>query len=91
MNASNRRRLLILLVGIVVTLVALLVTSSIQADACLDAGGRWLASRRCEAPSRQLPGSGRAYLAGGVTGLLTLAFLWRALTFFGRRVTRAAA
>ncbi|HEX6533443.1 MAG TPA: hypothetical protein VF041_02530 [Gemmatimonadaceae bacterium] len=94
MNAETRRRLAALLAGIAGAYVALSVASWLRQDACLDAGGRWLAAARaCELPggAPPLPPPLRAYIVGAVVGIVVAVVLWRTFTFFARRgATRRA-
>lgn len=89
MTSDTRRRLALLLVGLAAMLVGLTVTSTVMRDACLDAGGRWLAQRRCDVANGQAPAPGRAYLLGGVAGLAAALVLWRIFTFYATRARRA--
>jgi len=91
MTAELRRRLAVLVIGIAATLMALTVATWRRQDACLDAGGRWLAATRtCEAAAGATgPGSDvRGYLVGAVAGALVGFVLWRAFGFFVARAAR---
>jgi hypothetical protein len=87
MTVETRRRIAILLVGTAGTLTALLLATSLRQDACLDAGGRWLAAaRQCELPpgaSMAMP-SHKAYAIGALAGMLAAIVLWRMFTFASR-------
>jgi len=94
MTVETRRRLAILLIGTTGTLTALLMATWLRQDACLDAGGRWIAATRlCELP----PGAStamspqRAYAVSVVGGVLTAIVLWRAFTFAASRAVRGPA
>ena len=93
MTVETRRRLAALLTGIAGMLVALLSATWMRQDACLDAGGRWLATARtCELPAGTAAVSPlRAYAIGAVAGLLTVGVLWRTFTFFTSRASRRSA
>jgi hypothetical protein len=87
MTSETRRRLAALFTGTAGTLTALLVATWLRQDACVDAGGRWLAAARmCELPSgaSMAMSAGRAYAVGAVGGVLTAIVLWRVFTFAGR-------
>ena len=92
MTVETRRRLAALLVGIAGTLTALLTATWLRQDACLDAGGQWLAATRlCELPPGAATGisSLRAYVVGAIGGVLTAIVLWRVFTFAASRARRA--
>ena len=91
MTAETRRSLAALLAGIAGMLMALLTATRLRQDACLDAGGRWLAAARmCELPAGTASEMSplRGYALGAVAGVLTAIVLWRMFTFFASRGTR---
>lgn len=94
MNANTRRQLAALLCGTAAALVALAVATYLRERACVEAGGRWLATRQCELAAAGTPGGApggaRAYALGALAGLLTLVVLWRTFTFFAMRASRRA-
>jgi hypothetical protein len=86
MNATTRRILIPMLIGVLAAFGSLAVLTFIRQDKCLDAGGQWDAARRmC------LAANGTAYTSGllGGWGLVVAAFiavliagmLWRIYTF----------
>ena len=88
MNAETRRRLAALLSGIAGAFVALSVSLWLRQDACLDAGGRWVAvERACELPAgaSQLASPARSYIVGAVAGLLVAGMLLWAFSFIAGR------
>ena len=94
MNASLRRRLAAVLAGAAAMLLGLLTATWIRQDACLDAGGRWLAATRaCEWPAGAPAADPtvRAYAIGALAGLAAAALLWRAFTFAASRGGRRGA
>ena len=91
MTSDTRRSLALLLVGLGAVLIGLSAATAVLRDACLDAGGRWLESRTCEASTTPLPGPGRAYLIGAVAGVIAGIVLWRVFTFYATRARRGAA
>jgi hypothetical protein len=83
---ETRRSLVTMLIGIMAALLGLLATTWLREDACLDAGGRWLATRTCELPpGAEMPSSLRFYFIGVVVGLVTALLLWRTYTFITTR------
>ena len=91
MTAQTRRSLAALLAGIAGMLMALLTATRLRQDACLDAGGRWLAAARsCELPAGAASAMSplRGYTLGAVAGVLTAIVLWRMFTFFASRGVR---
>ena len=94
MTAETRRRLAALLTGTAGALTALLLATWLRQDACLDAGGRWLAAtRHCELPAGASAAisSQRAYAVGAIVGVLTAIVLWRVFTFAASRAARRPA
>ena len=91
MTAQLRRQLALVVIGVAAALVALLVATWLRQDACLEAGGRWLAATRtCELANGAVgPGlsAGRAYAVGAIVGVLAATVLWRTFTFFASRST----
>ena len=90
-TAETRRRLAALLIGTAGMLLALLTATSLLQDACLDAGGRWLAdARTCELPAGAAMATSpfRAYATGAVAGVLAAIMLWRIFTFAASRGVR---
>lgn len=88
MTAEIRRRIAALLAGIAGAFVALSVASWSRQDACLGAGGRWLAtSRACDLPSGAAPLASplRFYILGAAVGVVVAVVLWRTFTYFARR------
>ena len=88
MTAETRRRLATLLSGIAGAFVALSVSLWLRQDACLDAGGRWVAAARtCDL----LAGISSAtspvyfYIVGAAAGLLLAGALWRTFTYIADR------
>jgi hypothetical protein len=90
MTSDTRRSLALLLVGLAAALIGMSAATALLRDVCLDAGGRWLESRTCEAASRPLPGPGRAYLIGAGIGVVAGVVLWRVYTFYATRARRGA-
>jgi hypothetical protein len=91
MTSETRRRLAALLTGTAGTLTALLMATWLRQDACLEAGGRWLAAtRQCQLPSgaSTAMSSPMAYVIGAVGGVLTAIVLWRVFTFATSRAVR---
>lgn len=89
MTARLRRQLALILVGVAAAVVALSVATWLLGDACLDAGGRWLAATRsCDAAAVDRAARVRAHAAGVVAGVLAATVLWRTFTFFGSRAGR---
>jgi hypothetical protein len=82
--------LALLLAGAMAAVVGLAVAAALRQDACLDAGGRWLARGGCEIDGGTLPGAGGAYMAGALAGLVVLAVAWRAYTLVTTRASRPA-
>ncbi|HEU6451302.1 MAG TPA: hypothetical protein VFT57_07760 [Gemmatimonadaceae bacterium] len=88
MTAEIRRHLAALLSGIAGAFVALSMSLWLRQDACLDAGGRWLAMERaCELPAGLSSPSSpvRYYIAGAVAGLLVAGVLFRGFSFIADR------
>jgi len=88
MTAETRRRLAALLSGIAGAFVALSVSLWLRQDACLDAGGRWLAMERtCELPAGTAPLASpvRSYILGAAAGLLVAGMLWRTFTYVANK------
>jgi len=90
MTSDTRRSLALLLVGLGAMLIGLSAATAVMRDACLDAGGRWLETRTCEAATTPLPAPGRAYLIGAVVGIVAGVVLWRIYTFYAARARRGA-
>ena len=80
----------LLLAGAMAAVVALAVATALRQDACLDAGGRWVARGGCEIDGGTLPGAGGAYMAGALAGLVVLVVAWRTYTFVATRTSRPA-
>jgi hypothetical protein len=88
MSPEIRRQLAALLSGIAGAFVALSVSLWLRQDACVDAGGRWVAlERACELPTGlSSPTSPvRYYIAGAVAGLLVAGVLFRGFSFIADR------
>lgn len=85
--AELRHRIAALLVGVAASIVGLSTARFLQQDACLDAGGRWLATaRECVGPAGTIALSpARSYAIGAAAGLITLVVLWRTFAFFSQR------
>jgi hypothetical protein len=89
MNSETRRRLAALLSGIAGAFVALSVSLWLRQDACLGAGGRWVATERvCELPAGfSSPTSpARFYIVGAAAGLLVAGVLLLGFSFIANRV-----
>lgn len=89
MTSETRRRLAALLSGIAGAFVALSVSLWLRQDACLDAGGRWVAiERACELPADlSSPTSpARFYVVGAAAGLLVAGILLLGFSFITNRV-----
>jgi hypothetical protein len=89
MTAETRRRLAALLSGIAGAFVALSVSLWLRQDACLDAGGRWVAiERACELPAGlSSPTSpARFYIVGAAAGLLVAGLLLLGFSVIANRV-----
>lgn len=88
MTVETRRRLAALLSGIAGAFVALSVSLWLRQDACLDAGGRWVAiERACELPAGLASPTSpvRFYIVGAVAGLLVAVALVRTFSFIADR------
>ncbi len=88
MTPEIRRQLAALLSGIAGAFVALSVSLWLRQDACLDAGGRWVAlERTCELPSGlSSPTSPvRSYIVGAIVGLLVAGVLFKGFNFIADR------
>ncbi|HEY9427265.1 MAG TPA: hypothetical protein VIR34_08925 [Gemmatimonadaceae bacterium] len=88
MTTEIRRRLAALLSGIAGAFVALSASLWLRQDACLDAGGRWLAvERACELPAGASPlaSPARFYILGAAAGLLVAGVLLLGFTFIADR------
>jgi hypothetical protein len=88
MNSQTRRSLAAAVCGVAAALVALYAAAWLSQDACLDAGGRWLAAARaCALPAGAAPPGApvRAYALGALAGVATAVVLWRTYTFFVAR------
>ena len=88
MTSDTRRSLALLLVGLGAMLIGLSVATAVLRGACIDAGGRWLESRACEAATSPLPGPARAYLIGAAAGVAAAVVLWRVFSFYSTRARR---
>lgn len=89
MTPALRRRLALLLVGVAASLVALAVVARVHQAACAEAGGTWLATRRCVAHGAPLPAPARAYPLGVLAGVVTAVVLWRTYAYYRTRGTGA--
>lgn len=87
MNPQTRRSLAAMLSGVAAAIVALVTTTWLRQDACLDAGGLWIAAARsCTLPAGAAEAApARAYALGAVAGVVTAVVLWRTYTFFVSR------
>jgi hypothetical protein len=87
-STDTRRRIAALLAGMAGAFIALSVSVWLRQDACLDAGGRWIAAARaCDLPTGapSLSSPARFYMVGAVAGVVVAAVLWRTYTFIAHR------
>jgi hypothetical protein len=88
MTPETRRHLAALLSGIAGAYVALSVSLWLRQDACLDAGGQWVAlERTCVLPAglASPTSPARYYIVGAVAGLLVAGLLFRGFSFIAAR------
>jgi hypothetical protein len=88
MTSDTRRRLAALLSGIAGAFVALSMSVWLRQNACVDAGGTWLAVKRvCELPAGVSPLASptRYHLLGGLAGVLVAGILLVAFSYVADR------